>query len=65
MLDWGGLMHVGLRVLGLAPDVFWRLSPVELRVMSGAGELVRPLTRVRLHELARAYPDGLKGTFHE
>lgn len=61
-LDWPGLMRAGLHGLGLAPDVFWRLTPVELMVMLGRdGGGDAPLTRARLDELARAYPDQLKG----
>lgn len=57
-LDWPGLLRVGLRQLGLTPEAFWRLTPVELRILSGAEALVPPLTRARLEELARAYPDA-------
>jgi uncharacterized phage protein (TIGR02216 family) len=60
-LDWPGLMRVGLQGLGLTPEVFWRLTPVELRLMTGAETLVPPLTRARLEELARAFPDGARG----
>ncbi|SNX69048.1 uncharacterized phage protein (TIGR02216 family) [Cereibacter ovatus] len=59
-LDWPALMRVGLNRLGLQPDAFWRLTPVELRIMLGAGA-VPPLTRARLEELVRAYPDAGKG----
>jgi uncharacterized phage protein (TIGR02216 family) len=61
MLDWPGLMRVGLMHLGLSPEAFWRLTPVELRLMSGAETVVPPLTRARLEELARAYPDAGEG----
>jgi uncharacterized phage protein (TIGR02216 family) len=47
--------------LGLRPEQFWRLSPVELRIMLGAEATVPPLTRARLEELAAAYPDLGKG----
>jgi uncharacterized phage protein (TIGR02216 family) len=57
MIDWQGLMRVGLHGLGLTPDAFWRLTPVELRMMIGAEAMSPPLTRVRLDELARAFPD--------
>ena len=57
-LDWPGLLRVGLAELRLEPAAFWRLTPVELRVMVGADALIAPLTRARLEELARAYPDG-------
>ena len=30
--DWPGLMQAGLRGLGLTPDQFWRLTPLELRI---------------------------------
>ena len=56
-IDWPGLMRVGLHGLGLAPEVFWRLTPAELRMMLGAEAAVPPLTRARLEELARCYPD--------
>ena len=65
MLDWPGLMRVGLLHLGLAPEAFWRLTPVELRMLSGAEALVPPLTRARLEELARAFPDAARGQGHD
>lgn len=57
-LDWPGLLRVGLHELRLDPAVFWRLTPVELRIMLGAESGVPPLTRARLAELAAAFPDG-------
>ncbi len=60
-IDWPGLMRVGLGRLGLTPDQFWRLRPVELRMMLGAEAAVPPLTRARLEELAAAHPDQGKG----
>ncbi|TGD45290.1 phage tail assembly chaperone [Pseudotabrizicola sediminis] len=59
-IDWPGLMRVGLHQLGLEPVVFWRLSPVELRIMLGADAAGPPLTRARLAELAAAFPDRVK-----
>ena len=56
-IDWAGLMRAGLGTLGLAPDAFWRLTPVELRIMLGVDAAASPLTRARLDELARAFPD--------
>lgn len=56
-LDWPGLMRAGLYGLGLTPDAFWRLTPIELRVMLGLAQGVPPLTRARLEELAAAFPD--------
>ncbi|MGO4907143.1 rcc01693 family protein [Pseudorhodobacter sp. W20_MBD10_FR17] len=56
-IDWAGLMQVGLHGLGLQPDAFWRLTPVELRIKLGAQASAAPLTRARLEDLARAFPD--------
>ncbi len=61
LIDWAGLMRAGLQGLGLAPEAFWRLSPIELRIMLGADNTAPPLTRARLAELAAAYPDAGKG----
>lgn len=61
LIDWAGLMRAGLQGLGLVPDVFWRLSPIELRIMLGADNAQPPLTRARLAELAAAFPDAGKG----
>jgi uncharacterized phage protein (TIGR02216 family) len=55
-IDWPGLMRAGLTELRLPPEVFWRLSPLELRMMLGA-DAAPPLTRARLEELAAAFPD--------
>ena len=59
-IDWRGLMQAGLHGLGLEPAVFWRLTPVELRIMLGREGMVPPLTRARLAELAAAFPDVQK-----
>lgn len=59
--DWAGLMRAGLRDLRLTPEQFWRLTPQELRIMLGAEPSAPPLTRARLDELARAFPDARKG----
>lgn len=63
-IDWPGLMRVGLHGLQLAPDAFWRLTPVELRIMLGTDATAAPLTRARLDELARAFPDKRKEPEH-
>lgn len=60
-IDWAGLMQVGLHGLGLQPSEFWRLTPVELRIKLGAQSGAAPLTRARLDDLARAFPDVKKG----
>lgn len=59
-IDWRGLLQAGPHDLGLEPAVFWRLTPVELRMMLGRENLVPPLTRARLAELAAAFPDTRK-----
>lgn len=56
-IDWAGLLRVGLHELRLSPEVFWRLTPVELRIMRGAEAMAPPLTRARLEELAKSFPD--------
>jgi uncharacterized phage protein (TIGR02216 family) len=63
LIDWAGLMRAGLQGLGLSPETFWRLSPIELRIMLGAENAAPPLTRARLAELAAAFPDAGKGQF--
>lgn len=56
-IDWAGLLRVGLHELRLEPAAFWRLTPLELRIMLGADAAAPPLTRARLEELAAAFPD--------
>ena len=56
-IDWAGLMRAGLQGLGLTPDAFWRLTPVELKIMLGLEGASAPLSRARLDELAAAFPD--------
>ena len=59
-IDWPGLMRAGLMDLRLTPEVFWRLTPMELKIMLGADRASPALTRSRLEELAAAYPDARK-----
>jgi uncharacterized phage protein (TIGR02216 family) len=57
-IAWRSLMRLGLVELGLAPEVFWSLTPAELMLMAGldgAGELM--LTRAALHALMARFPD--------
>ncbi|WP_420344651.1 rcc01693 family protein [Paenirhodobacter sp.] len=56
-LDWPGLMRAGLRGLGLRPVEFWALTPAELSMMLGREAVKPPLTRARLGELQRQWPD--------
>jgi len=65
-IDWAGLMRVGLGRpeaggLGLTPAEFWRLSPLELRIMLGIGEAELPVGRARLEALMAAFPDSRTG----
>lgn len=55
--DWTGLMQAGMRGLGLKPDEFWRLTPAELQLMLGRDRSSGPLSRARLEEMSRAFPD--------
>lgn len=55
--DWPALMWAGMRGLGLSPEAFWRLTPVELRVLLGTSAGAAPLGRSRLDQLLVAYPD--------
>lgn len=59
-MDWPGLMRLGLMHLGLSPEVFWRLTPVELLVMLGQQGSAAPLNRARLDALAQDFPDACK-----
>ena len=58
IMDWPGLMRVGLRGLGLRPAEFWALTPAELLILLGADQGADgPLGRARLEELAAQFPD--------
>ncbi|PLX36995.1 MAG: phage tail assembly chaperone [Hyphomicrobiales bacterium] len=58
-------MEVGMGVLSLAPDVFWRMTLAEFNA-AVAGYMERNgskpqgggMTRDRLKELMKRYPDG-------
>ncbi len=56
-LDWPGLLRAGLQHLALQPQEFWRLTPIELKLMLGAQAQAPGLTRARLDELTAAFPD--------
>lgn len=57
-MDWPALMRAGMQGLGLAPDVFWALTPAELRVMLGADTAERPMLSDGLAALMSAWPDA-------
>lgn len=57
-IAWPGLMRLGLVRLGLAPEVFWSLTPAELMLLAGQdGGGRAALTRAGLAELAARFPD--------
>ena len=56
-MDWPALIRAGLRGLALPPDVFWALTPAELRVMLGEAEGRAPMLSDGLDALMAAYPD--------
>lgn len=56
-LDWPGLLRAGLQNLSLHPSDFWRLTPIELKLMLGVQAQGPGLTRARLEELTAAFPD--------
>lgn len=63
-LDYAGLLRAALLPpalggLGLSPKQFWALSPIEVQLMLGR-ESAAAMTRARLTELARQYPDKVK-----
>ncbi len=55
--DWPALMRAGMQGLGLKPAEFWALTPMELRLMLGECEGVRPMARDGLEALLRAFSD--------
>ncbi|WP_299887252.1 rcc01693 family protein [uncultured Ruegeria sp.] len=60
-LDWPVLMRAGLVGLRLPPDQFWRLTPVELRLMLGHGGGLPAMNKAGLDALLVAYPDKTQG----
>lgn len=57
-IAWAGLMRLGLLRLGLAPAVFWDLTPAELMLLAGEDGAPRAITRAAFEELAARFPDG-------
>jgi len=61
-IDWPGLMRVGIGQLGLAPEVFWHLTPAELHMLTGLDQPGPvPFSRARLDALVQAFPDRMEG----
>ncbi|MBF9048246.1 phage tail assembly chaperone [Rhodobacterales bacterium LSUCC0031] len=50
-------MRAGIQGLGLAPEVFWRLSPAEFLLMLGDAPESAPLGRAGLEALIARFPD--------
>lgn len=57
-IAWPSLMRLGLCELGLAPAVFWDLTPAELFVLAGLGPDRGPMGRTDLEALMRRFPDA-------
>ncbi|WP_166416357.1 rcc01693 family protein [Cochlodiniinecator piscidefendens] len=62
--NWSALMKAGMRGAGLKPDEFWQLTPAELMIILGQDKGSAPLSRARLEELARAFPDSTEEPEH-
>ncbi|QHQ34558.1 rcc01693 family protein [Algicella marina] len=59
---WPNLMDLGMRQLGLQPDLFWDLTPAELMFLAGADATGGAcLTRTGLDALMAKYPDRGEG----
>lgn len=50
-------MELGLGVLRLPPDAFWRMTPRELAAAAGFRRTGSALSRVQLDALMTAFPD--------
>jgi uncharacterized phage protein (TIGR02216 family) len=57
-IAWPKLMRLGMVELGLAPGVFWELTPAELMLLAGIDAAAPPLNRAALEALAARYPDA-------
>lgn len=57
---WNEAIGIGLGVLRLAPDAFWRMTPRELALALRARGIgvAAPLGRATFADLMRRYPDG-------
>ncbi len=58
---WAEAMRLGLGVLRLSPEAFWKMSPRELAAaaagLAGPGGPVAVIGRERLKALQQRYPD--------
>lgn len=55
---WPALMRLGIVELGLAPRVFWDLTPAELFLLAGIAPGKRPMDRAGLAALMARFPDA-------
>jgi uncharacterized phage protein (TIGR02216 family) len=57
---WERAIGLGLGVLRLSPDAFWRMTPREFACALGvfAGPAAPPLERLRFAALMEQFPDG-------
>lgn len=58
VLDWTGMLRLGLGRLGLRPAEFWDLTPQELLLMLGPQAAAPSLGRAGLAELMQRFPDA-------
>ncbi len=56
--DWPAMMRVGLHQMGLKPEEFWGLTPLEFLIISGLEERGSvAMTRAELAGLCAEFPD--------
>lgn len=60
VVAWPALMRLGMVDLGLAPQVFWDLTPAELFLLAGIGPGERPMDRAGLAALMARFPDAAR-----
>jgi uncharacterized phage protein (TIGR02216 family) len=59
---WEQALAIGLGVLRLSPEEFWRMTPREFSAaLRGLyGETIQPLAREKLDQLMQRFPDGAR-----
>lgn len=56
--NWPAMLRIGLHQLGLKPDEFWALTPLEFLIISGLeGRQLAMMTRADLTGLQARFPD--------
>ena len=58
---WEQAIGVGLGILRLSPDAFWRMTPRELAhaIEAVAGARPKPIDRERFADLMKRFPDQI------